>query len=83
MGINSTANKFPLYLCDPIKNTKCPKTSCKYNPDAKFGECTNTAKKEFARLDENGEPIVAYTNMAEVMAEFNALEHTSSGLIDD
>lgn len=75
--------KFPLYMCEHTKYTECPKTSCKYNPDAKFGECTNTAKKEFARLDENGEPIVAYTNMAEVMAEFNALEHTSSGLIDD
>ena len=75
--------KFPIYMCDHTKNTECPKTSCKYNPDAKFGECTNTAKKEFARLDENGEPIVAYTNMAEVIAEFNALEHTSSGLIDD
>lgn len=75
--------KFPLYMCDHTKNTECPKKSCKYNPDAKFGECTNTAKKEFARLDENGEPIVAYTNMAEVIAEFNILEHTSSGLIDD
>ena len=74
--------KFPLYLCDHTKNTECPKTSCKYNPDAKFGECTNTIKKEFAKLDENGEPIVAYTNMEEVMAEFNALEHTSSCLID-
>ncbi|MBP3798022.1 MAG: hypothetical protein J6I46_09660 [Ruminococcus sp.] len=75
--------KFPLYLCDHAKNTECPKTSCKYDPNAKFGECTNTTKKEFAKLDENGEPIVAYTNMEEVMAEFNALEHTSSGLIDD
>lgn len=75
--------KFPLYMCDHTKNTECPKTSCKYNPDAKFGECTNTAKKEFARLDENGEPIVAYTNMAEVIASFNTFEHTSSGLIDD
>lgn len=74
---------FPLYLCDHTKNTECPKTSCMFDPNAKFGECTNTTKKEFAKLDENGEPIVAYTNMEEVMAEFNALEHTSSGLIDD
>lgn len=75
--------KFPLYMCDHTKNTECPKTSCKYNPDAKFGECTNTAKKEFARLDENGEPIVTYANMEEVIASFDTLEHTSSGLIDD
>ena len=76
--------KFPIYMCDHTKNTECPKTSCKYNPDAtKFGECTNTTKKEFAKLDEHGKPIVAYANMTEVMAEFNALEHTSSGLIDD
>ena len=75
--------KFPLYMCDHTKNTKCHKTSCKYNPNAKSRECTNTTKKEFAKLDENGEPIVAYANMTEVMAEFNALEHTSSGLIDD
>jgi len=81
MDSYSVKDKFPLYLCDPVKNAECPKTSCKFGKNA--GECTNTAKKEFARLDENGEPIVAYTNMAEVMAEFNALEHTSSGLIDD
>lgn len=75
--------KFPLYMCDHTKNTECPKTSCMYSPNAKYGECTNTSKKEFARLDENGESIVAYANMTDVMAEFNALEHTSSGLIDD
>lgn len=75
--------KFPLYLCDHTKNTECPKTLCMYSPNAKCGECTNTSKKEFAKLDKNGEPIVAYANMTEVMAEFNALEHTSSGLIDD
>lgn len=75
--------KFPLYLCDHTKNTECPKTSCMYNPNTEDGICTNTTKKEFTKLDEHGEPIVAYADMTEVMAEFNALEHTSSGLIDD
>ena len=80
-AIYSVKDKFPLYLCDPIKNTECSKTSCKFVQN--IGECTNTTKKEFAKIDEHGEPIIAYTNMEEVMAEFNALEHTSSGLIDD
>ena len=75
--------KFPLYMCDHTKNTECPKTSCKYNQNAKCGACTNTTKKEFAKVDKHGMPIVVYANMTEAMAEFNALEHTSSGLIDD
>ena len=49
----------PLYLCDPEKNTSCKKTSCKYNPNAKWQDCTNTTDKEFAMLDEHGEPIKA------------------------
>lgn len=79
MGIS----KFPIYLCDHVKNTECSKTSCKFNPNAEWRECTNTSKKEFAKIDEHGKPIVVYANMTEAMAEFNALEHTSSGLIDD
>lgn len=75
--------KFPLYLCDHTKNTECGKTSCMYNPNSEDGTCTYTTKKEFAKIDEHGEPIVAYADMTEVMAEFNSLEHTSSGLIDD
>ena len=77
------SSKFPLYLCDHVKNTECRKTSCKFNPNAEWRECTNTTKKEFAKLDERGEPIVAYANMEEVIASFDTLEHTSSGLIDD
>lgn len=49
----------PLYLCDHIKNTECEKTSCKYNPDAVYAACGYTLKKEFAMLDEHGEPIKA------------------------
>ena len=81
MDSHSVKDKFPLYLCDPIKNTECPKTSCRYGKNA--GECTNTTRKEFAKLDERGKSIVKYANMEEVIASFNTLEHTSSGLIDD
>lgn len=49
--------KITLYLCDHTKNIECPKTSCKYNPNAKYGECTHTTKKEFAKLDEHGKPL--------------------------
>lgn len=27
------------YLCDPEKNTKCRKASCKHNPNAKHRVC--------------------------------------------
>lgn len=47
-----------LYLCDPNKNTECKKTSCLYG-DGKYQQCDATTKKEFAKLDENGEPILA------------------------
>lgn len=46
-----------VYLCDPEKNTKCKKTSCAYK-DAAF-PCHLTQEKEFARTDENGNPIIA------------------------
>ena len=41
-----------LYLCDPVKNTKCG-NRCYLN-----FECEETFNKEFAKLDEKGEPIV-------------------------
>ena len=44
------------YFCDPEKNTACPKTACAYNPQAKHRRCYTTSKKEFARLDFNGDP---------------------------
>ena len=81
MDSYSVKDKFPLYLCDPVKNAKCPKTSCKFGKNA--GECTNTTRKEFAKLDERGEPIISYANMEEVRASLDTFEHTSSGLIDD
>lgn|GEM_PF-1231501 len=43
--------KDTLYLCDPQKNTECPKGNCQI-PDG----CFLTIKKEFAVTDENGKP---------------------------
>lgn len=48
----------PLYLCDPEKNTECKKTSCLYG-NGKYNVCDATTKKEFAKLNENDEPILA------------------------
>lgn len=45
--------KDTLYLCDPQKNTECPKRNCQI-PDG----CFLTIKKEFAVTDENGKPII-------------------------
>lgn len=82
-GDKMASSKFPLYVCDHTKNTECHKTSCAFDPNAKCGVCTNTTKKEFAKLNENGEPIVLYNDMEDIMAEFDTIEHYSSGLLDD
>lgn len=46
------------YLCDPEKNTKCRKASCKHNPNAKHRVCDRTTLEEAAVRDEKGSPIV-------------------------
>lgn len=46
-----------LYLCDPDKNTECRKTSCVHNPVAVGPLCRSTKHFEFAKLDEDGDPI--------------------------
>lgn len=44
------------YQCDPARNPKCPKTTCKYNPDAvclpEVRRCDRTSNPEAARRDE-------------------------------
>lgn len=40
------------YECDPEKNVSCPKDYCQK-------ECRNTTRLEFAKLDEDGQPIVS------------------------
>ena len=47
-----------LYKCDPKKNTPCKKKSCTI-----FNVCSCTANPEYAELDENGDPIVAYARI--------------------
>ena len=61
-------NRPPAYLCDPGKNTECNKNTCAANPDAKYRSCRLTLQKEYAKLDEKGEPIPAppKPNVAEV-----------------
>lgn len=49
--MKSDVKKVTLYLCDPQKNTECPKTICQI-PHG----CFFTAKKQFAVTDENGKP---------------------------
>ena len=46
-----------LYLCDPEKNAGCSKTGCVHNPDAAYPTCRATKYAEFAKLDEQGQPI--------------------------
>ena len=43
------------YLCDPEKNTECRKTMC----FQKGGLCKKTSNPEYAKKDENGNPIMA------------------------
>lgn len=49
--MKSDVKKDTLYLCDPQKNTECPKGNCQI-PDG----CFLTIKKEFAVTDENEKP---------------------------
>lgn len=46
--MKSDVKKITLYLCDPQKNTECPKTICQI-PHG----CFFTAKKQFAVTDES------------------------------
>ena len=60
--------KYPLYLCNPQKNTECQKTSCQL-PDG----CFLTTRKEFAVTDENENPIIAEEKrMSEINKEKSA-----------
>lgn len=50
-------NDLTLYVCDPEKNTECKKTACSAK-DVVL-PCSLTTKAEFAKTDENGQPIAA------------------------
>ena len=48
-----------LYVCDPEKNTECPKTSCCYLLElAEGGVCSATFHREFAREYPDGTPMI-------------------------
>ena len=46
------------YLCDPDKNTECRKTGCVHNAAAIMKSCERTSHPEYAKLDEEGKPII-------------------------
>lgn len=52
-----------LFACDPEKNVECPKTGCKHNPNAKYQACYCTTHSRFAKLDQDGDAIIAYDEM--------------------
>lgn len=48
-----------LYICDPEKNTECPKVGCCYLlSKAEGGICSTTFRREYAREYHDGEPMV-------------------------
>lgn len=53
--MKTAEKKYPLYLCDPQKNTECPKKGNCQMPNG----CFLTKKKAFAATDENENPIIA------------------------
>lgn len=54
-----------VYYCDPEKNKECRKRSCAHCLTiTEGGTCFITFKREFARTDANGEPVIYSTKSA-------------------
>ena len=53
------------YKCDPEKNTECKKRGCALvkKRGRIAGECEATSNPDFAKLNEDGKPIVAFVLM--------------------
>ena len=66
-------SKRKLYVCDPMKNTECKKTACVHRQDVPAWFCELTDKKEFAVLDEHGEPIEADARTGVTYPVFRAI----------
>ena len=48
-----------VYYCDPEKNTECRKRHCAHCLTIlEGGVCFITMRREFARTDANGEPVI-------------------------
>lgn len=56
------------YMCDPLKNTDCKKTFCKYNGDAVVRVCDRTSNPAFAMVDKLNRPMEAPEKSAEQFA---------------
>lgn len=51
----------PVYICDPLKHSTCNKEVCW---DFGKGPCRCTTNKKYAKLDNDGKPILATDNEA-------------------
>ena len=54
------------YVCDPEKNKECKKTGCAHvtrRGKKTAGDCRATSNPEYAALDGEGKPIVAFVLM--------------------
>lgn len=52
-----------MYYCDPEKNTECRKRMCAHLYTlTEGGVCFITMKREFARNDANGNPVIYETD---------------------
>lgn len=49
-----------IYACAPKKNRRCPKTRCKFNPNAKDKLCGCTTQRRFAKRGPFGSPIIEH-----------------------
>lgn len=58
--------KYPLYECDEQKNASCKKRYCKFTGT---GECDLTNNKQFAQIDEKGQPKIRYHSEQELERE--------------
>ena len=48
-----------MYYCDPDKNMECKKNICAHCLTiTEGGNCFITMRREFARTDANGEPVI-------------------------
>lgn len=52
-------DKAIMYYCDPEKNTECRKIGCAHTMTLEEGGvCFITMQREYARTDENGDPVI-------------------------
>lgn len=57
MRKTSQGSKGTIYLCDPLKATKCTKEGCWYSKEKGPCKCTKNPKQ--AKVDSKGKPVEA------------------------